>query len=519
MKLQVSVILVCAAWLTLHVYSPAAEIHSNGQGGGPWSSASSWHGGRVPQASDDVVICMRDNVTFDVADSDAQACQNIYIDPEGVLSFKVAAGDYTLAIGGSVESYGVIKMDASRSLRGHYELRLLTKLNRPSEIRLLENSALLIYGRERQDQPPNVRIAAEPQDQQQVPLILSAKDKVMVDVQHAQLTNVVMQLASLDNTGARGNERLNLIENHLDNLSRIELSQCDTAAVRGNRLERGKAPPGDSAIVVQSSSLADIRENQIGPGYLRGIYTYNDTGSTIIGNTVEGCTIGLEWHGNSGVVKRNRVLNCPTGVALSAGAAAVEEVTVDGSKTAFSVASSNGHQLTSCNVLNLQKGGAALHAEAASVTLLNCNIGHDQVTFGGPPAGGLPYVQTMEYLIVKLREKAVSPKWIEVRTAAASGGVPAGKADLNVRNSPGSVGADRLTPLPATTKSLILRSWKLGPDKARANAPFYDLVVMTPPEKPGGAPRTIHTQMIEPNETWFQNDPQNPRPTLEVSVP
>ena len=56
-----------AAWwlLTLAVLAlahpaMAAEIHSNGRGGGKWDDPATWHSGVVPAADDTVVIAMRD---------------------------------------------------------------------------------------------------------------------------------------------------------------------------------------------------------------------------------------------------------------------------------------------------------------------------------------------------------------------------------------------------------------------------------------------------------------------------
>src|SRR5215471_6089991 len=63
-RVLASVLLVTALGL-LTAGVRAAEIHSNGRGGGEWSDPATWRGKAAPGPDDDVVIARGDAVVFD----------------------------------------------------------------------------------------------------------------------------------------------------------------------------------------------------------------------------------------------------------------------------------------------------------------------------------------------------------------------------------------------------------------------------------------------------------------------
>ncbi|MFM1919795.1 MAG: hypothetical protein RLZZ303_1429, partial [Candidatus Hydrogenedentota bacterium] len=81
------------ATLIVAPVSLAAEISSNGTGGGPWFSASTWAGAVVPLSTDDVVILLGDTVTLNSALVDAS------VQVQGTL--QITAG--TVLVNGSIE--------------------------------------------------------------------------------------------------------------------------------------------------------------------------------------------------------------------------------------------------------------------------------------------------------------------------------------------------------------------------------------------------------------------------------
>ena len=148
--------------LLLGTSSPAgaAEITSNGTGGGLWSATTTWFGGKIPGPDDDVVLRKYDVVTFDRNDADKVTCKKLQIDPKGVLQFKTNAGKLLCVVeAGGIENFGIIKMDGTRSASDDFELRLAGKAAiLGPHFKLAKGSALLLYGRALKDGKKNVAI-------------------------------------------------------------------------------------------------------------------------------------------------------------------------------------------------------------------------------------------------------------------------------------------------------------------------------------------------------------------------
>ena len=139
MKAVVSLLLTaCAAGSAV-----SAEITSNGTGGGLWSDPATWHGRQVPGPRDDVAIRKYDVVSFDRIDETEPSCHRLQIDPKGVLQFKVNAGRVVCTLPDVVESFGTIKLDGTRSVKDHLELRLTGDRRR---LILRKGAGLLLYG-------------------------------------------------------------------------------------------------------------------------------------------------------------------------------------------------------------------------------------------------------------------------------------------------------------------------------------------------------------------------------------
>src|SRR5262245_34464744 len=73
-------------------FTQAAEISTNGIGGGAWSDPATWRGKAVPGPADDVTILKFDEVTFDRNDDGKVTCRKLRIDPKGLFIFKTSAG-------------------------------------------------------------------------------------------------------------------------------------------------------------------------------------------------------------------------------------------------------------------------------------------------------------------------------------------------------------------------------------------------------------------------------------------
>lgn len=498
----------------------AAEVHSNGRGGGRWSDPETWHGGRAPTPQDDAVIAMRDIVEVDLPRTTNQpACANVFIDPEGVLSFQPSDRSVGLAVNGSIESFGTIRMDGTTS-SGLMELRLLSDGTGQRTIRLLERSALLLYGRKDLSRAPNVAIVAAEVSNEVAHIegLITAGRQSRVDVHHAHLTDLWLNASMLDNTGAQPLERLNVIGSLFTGSARLYFYACDTPAIRNNRFETGPAALGYAAIVVNVCSLADVRGNRVEGPYAGGIQALNDTDSTIAENVTTGCAMGIYAHGRNTMIRDSLVSACGTGLGFNTAKSVVENVVIEEAKIALDLVKATV-QVSSCRIESPATNGVPLRLNEASVTLLNCNIDPDQVAFEGKPPENAPWVETMQYLVVKAIGNTPPGAEVLVRTAEVSGGVPGGKADLNVRNAPARIAADGMTPLPRTLQSLIVRSWRIEANRSRTEAPFYDLVVSAPSPDADQPPKVLKQLLVEPDDAWFRPDPNGAAPTVEVVLP
>ena len=116
---------VCAACLALGGRAVAADIHSNGRGGGVWSDPGTWKGSALPGTGDVAIVATGDGVIFDGTNTERLTCRQLMIDPRGILSFKADEGQYVLSVGGPVETYGTIRMEGSKAPEGSMELRLM----------------------------------------------------------------------------------------------------------------------------------------------------------------------------------------------------------------------------------------------------------------------------------------------------------------------------------------------------------------------------------------------------------
>ena len=152
-----AVLVVCSAT------AQAAEVHSNGKGGGPWSDPASWRTKAVPTPTDDAVISRGDVIVFDRNDDGQISCQQLFIDPRGSLVFKTGNGEQVFCAGGPIEAFGTIKLDATRAAADFLELRMVADKPDQRVLRLLKGGALLIAGRDNlPDGRRNAAITSKP---------------------------------------------------------------------------------------------------------------------------------------------------------------------------------------------------------------------------------------------------------------------------------------------------------------------------------------------------------------------
>ncbi len=520
-------IILPGAILALALPCPGAEIHSNTTGGGRWSSAETWHGGSVPTQQDSVVIAMGDVVEVDVNDTDRPSCGNLYIDPTGVLTFAAAEGSHGLTVDGEIDSYGLIRMDAASRPESRLALRIVAGPDRPGSVRLRHGAALLVHGAAGLPQDSeNVSIAAIPHpaggdDSAPVAVSVTAHGGAAIDLHRAMLSNVMIEARSIDNTGSRAGERVNIVGNRFTGHSRLTLRACDTPVVRRNRFDAAPRPQEGHALLIEKCKLAQVHGNHAA-GYGQGIIIDGGMDASVVGNELADCTTALSLTTRDVMVRDNTLIRCPTGVYAELTSGAIENTTVAESQLAFHIDYSTAIQFTNCRVLDLPEKGVPMRVDQAKVGLLNCNIAPDGIEASTNRRGRSTtsrQVQAMHYLVVKVNGDVPANTQVDVRTAEVSGGVPEGRADENVRNAPAFLNTEGLTLPPRTMRSLVVRSWRMKQDGTIVSAPFYELRVSVPAEDPAGPRTQLVSKLIEPDESWYRPDLEDDAPTLEVTLP
>jgi parallel beta-helix repeat protein len=509
----------CGALLLAGSAGRSAEIATNRAGGGAWTDPASWRGNKVPGPNDDVVIQKNDIVVFDRNDDGKVTCQKLLIDPKGGLIFKSNAGKIVCCVADVIETFGVIRLDGTKSASDHLELRLLGKTAEKRHVKLLKGSGLLLYGRPNlPGDGRNVAVTSPKVEDQKDELsaLVEAGTVSMIDVQRAFLHNVKLQATGIDNTGAKPNERVNVTDTRFLGLGRIFFSGCDTPVIARNTFDASKTPlPSDGAIWA-SGPLVEIKGNFIRGLFAHGIVVYSGEDPVIADNVVEKCSNGIYCYASTNTMIKNcTIRECGLGVYVYSITGVLENLILEKNQTGIHNLTATV-QLTTVQVKDIPKDGKAITARGGSTALLNCNIVPAQVKVDleAPPAGKpMPVPMTAFQYVIAGVKGAPAGSVLEVRTATPP--VPANVADVNVRNSPAPL-ADGLTPLPRSLAPLVVKSWTIDTTGKLVPSPEYSLKLLGPAAKEGAARPLLKAQTFRPADGAFRAMPNDPTPTLEV---
>ena len=507
-------------WLVLLAGpAAAAEVASNGTGGGPWTDPATWRGNAVPGAADDVVIRKFDVVTFDRDGGGKPSCRKLLVDPKGVLLFKTGVGKLVCAVAEEVEAFGTIKLDGTKAAADAHELRLLGDTPEKRRVKLGRGGGLLLYGRAGLSEgKQNAALTAPAGTGDELPGLVEADRMTTIDWQRARVDNVKLVAKNLDNTGARPNERINVIECEFTGQGRILCEGCDTPAIRNNRFSYpGAKPLTEPAINVAACPLAEIKGNTVRGGFALGIGVSRLSDGVLIGNVVEKCGAGVG--GGAGLpnlmVKDLTVRGCEVGLRIEGAPGGVlEGVTVDGATTALHVQNAT-LQLTDFRVKDLALKGVGVVTEGGVLRLLGGNLTpyHFKVA---PPAGATAVpVTAVQHLVVTVKG---GPPGALVAVRTNDPKLPADAADPNVRNSPAAV-VDGQTPAPRSFTPLAIKTWSLGLNGQLSAAPEYTVTVLGPPASEGAARPVLKTMTFAPPPPAMAGGADHdPVARLEVSL-
>jgi Right handed beta helix region len=490
----------------------AAEISSNGAGGGLWSEPATWRGKVVPKADDEVVLIKGDVVVFDREDK--TTCAKLSLDPESMLKFKTGIGKIILGVAGLIDSYGAIRMDASENADDHLELRLMGKKPEERTLKLHKGGSLLVMGKDKLEKNrKNVLITSfVPFEAGDPSGFVEAGPGSSLDVQNAELENIQLKPEKIDNTGTKPNERVNIVKNRFSDRSVLYATSCDTPMIADNSFEYvGPAVLQLAAIYLNSCPLAEVKNNTIRGPYYTGILGYGQTEGVTTGNVVEKCGTGIYWYGSDSMIKNCVIRNCTTGIIVTSMSGVVEEVEIDKVKIGVNVLGATV-QLSTVQITNVEKDGTPINFASGELTLVNSPFGPEHVKIDGKlPGKGNPLVVAMQCLVLEVKGDAPDDTQVNVQTLNPPKPLAPGASDLNIRNNPAPL-AKGFTPLPQTLSPLILKSWQIDNAGKMIPAPEYTVKVVAPGAK------VLKTQNVKPDAKWFRPKPNDAAPTLEVSL-
>ena len=518
-NLRRPLIMLAAAYFTCVATARAAEVHSNGAGGGPWSDPATWRNKALPGPADSAIVSSGDTVVFDRDDEGKTTCRDLNIDPKGTLSFK-PGGKRLLSVVGPIEIYGVIKLDATGAADDFVELRF-TGSAAQRIVKLAKGGAILASGRsELPDGKRNVIVRSKRADVKEMETLsfINGVPGTSIDLRHAQLDGVSVRANKIDNTGAKANERMTVDGCLFTTGASIIVGGCDTPSITNNTFAYAGAAIQTSAIEVSGSPLAEVRGNSISGKYAYGIHGYLQQDSVVTANAVSGCAGGIFWCGTNDMLKSIAVRECDVGIVVTSMTGAMEDVTFDNCKTALNIA---GATLQAMNLkfVDPPKDAVRISFGSGAVTLVNCDVTPEQIQMVPPPAATpTPRVVAMQFCVVGVKGPTPAGAMLELTTANPPKPLPKGAADLNIRNAPAAI-AEGLTPLPKSFKPLLVKSWVIEGDGKLTPPPHYDLSVLAPADKPDGEPKRIKTVSVTPDASWYRAKPDDSRPTMEITLP
>lgn len=528
-------LLLAIITLGMTAIAHAAEINSNGVGGGQWNDPSTWRGSVVPNSLDDVTIARGDVVTFDRNDQDRISCNKLFIDPNGSLTFKTGSGNIMMVLADAIESYGSIKIDAARTQGDVIELRMIGEAQNQRTLTLMRGGSISVAGqRFLNENEATAIISAHPGKQgftqSSGTLLIATQGNTAIDLHNTRLDAVTIQASNIDNTNAFAGQRLNIIGNYFRGKSAIVLSDCDTPVIADNTfINTSERNPDLFVISIASTPLPTVRNNTINARVARAIVGTGLTDPLIQKNRIENAEIGIVLQTGSNVmIQENTLINCKVGIHLRVRSGVVRDCVMDHCELPF-VMMFSMQQFINNRIINPVADKPYFGVRTSKVILFNMQAQPEHVTAN--PGNRDMFMISHQPLIVKVNGKIPAGSVVVV--------VPVDPDMLHkedyppVVNSPANLQADGLTPTMITTRALMVRSWQMiepsvtstdAFEKLRATSmstrPTYHVRVLGPETLGEKAERKVlASKTVTPEASWYREDLNDPAPMVEITLP
>ncbi len=510
---------VLTLWLSAG-WAGAAEIYSNGTGGGAWSDPSSWRGNRVPGPDDEVFIRLFDAISFDKNDDGKISCRMIEVQPRGIFQFKAGAGKAVCVVAEGIVTNGAVKLDGTKDARDFFELRLVGTTLAKRKIKLNKGSGLLLYGKP--DLPggkKNVLVSGPTTDKIKEAAVVEVEGQAAIDWQRAHLLNVRLSALKLDNTGAKPQERIQLVGNRHEGLSSVLIHSCDTPVVKDNDfVYAGPLNVVDAGLTTAFSPLAEIKNNRFEGNYNIALLLNSQNDTTVQGNTFTGCLHAVRSDAGLGEVmmKSNAFVKCYHALHFVGSTGNIESTTVDEAFHALFAQNAN-LQVTGLVVQKTVPKGHAIHQTYGQLSLLNCNISPTDVKISQigalvPPPVTVRCQQYVWASVVGAPEGSL----LDLQTKGVE--LKPGTFDRNIRNTPVPIVGGK-TPGPQDVNALIVLSWSLNEKGMPLPIPEYTLKILGPAPSEDAPRPLLKTSVYQPPANGFIENLNDAKPNLEVKVP
>jgi hypothetical protein len=515
----------------------AAEVHSNGVGGGNWSAPATWKTRAVPTPDDIVVIARGDVVAFDRDDTGKITCAQLNVDPRGGLEFK-PVGTIVMCVAGPIESYGSIRIDATKVPKDvdRMELRLVAKDYAARSVKMLKGSSFQVRGKSiGPDKEKNAVLASMPgnappaapnvNDLTAAQGLIDAVTGVMLDINNTRVTDMVVQGSGINNTGSKPTERLNITDCAFTSTSRVFFTSCDTPTLVKCVFGDPKKPVKILPVTLNSSPLCELGDNKF-YGYQLAVHGISLTEPSIQDNLFEDCDTAMTFTSSTGVmIKRDTINKCATGISFNSSTAVIEDTMIDGAKSGLYLEGSSSLQATSFGVTNVPAGGmGATLLGSSEMKLLNSNLAPAQIKLGVPKSQK-SVVNCNYFVVVRVPGQIGGPKGkpaVNIVRENITPPLKEGAQDLMVRNSPADV-YDEHTALPGTLRAVTVRGWEMLADGKIQPAPTYHAEIGKIVREGAKGDEEDVFKLVKkgpqftPDEKLFRAKPDSDPPTLSIN--
>lgn len=190
------------------------------------------------------------------------------------------------------------------------------------EIRLKKGAALTLMGKAKlPDGKRNVHVQAKPpavKPDMPAPTVgnlVNKEGNVSIEFRNARFDDLNIYFTSLDNTGSKPGERVNVAGCRFGGRARMTFNSCDTPIITDcvfDETVEGYSSMPYAGIHLYVSALAEVK-NCVFRGRYYGVMGQVQNESVVTSCLFEKCYAGVYWYGTNGMLKDLTIRDCDVG--------------------------------------------------------------------------------------------------------------------------------------------------------------------------------------------------------------